>query len=73
MTRNFKRIFQLEWADRHDVPNIKISIIGQEPEHKPYVSINAYSNSEPIFIKDKDLERFAINILRALKSKRLKV
>ena len=68
-----KKEFQLVWASGSPVTNIKASIIGQIPKTgKPYVSINAYSNSQPIFIADKDLERFAANILKALKSKKLK-
>lgn len=46
-------------------------IIGQKPKYRPYVS---FTNDDlaPLFIADKDLERFAVNILRALKSKKLK-
>lgn len=52
------------------------SIIGESPNHKPYVSIavdgNELGKGCSAFIKDKDLERFAVNILKSLKSKRLK-
>lgn len=48
-----------------------IKIIGTAPKCKPYVSINLGVN-QCYFIKDNDLERFAINILKALKSKKLK-
>lgn len=65
----------------------KAQIIGRRPEHKPYVAISisrfgfkGADNSYPsvnwkdtaIHIRDKDLERFAVNILKALKSKKLK-
>lgn len=46
----------------------RIKIIGAAPKDKPYVVIENHD----LFIKDKDLERFAINILKALKSKHLK-
>ena len=53
----------------------KASIIGKAPEHKPFVAItvcNAENTLADLYIKDKDLERFAVNILKAMKSKRLK-
>ncbi len=49
-----------------------IKIIGEEPKYIPYVSISLPDNKGNLFIKDKDLERFAVNILKALKSKHLK-
>lgn len=50
----------------------RITIVGKEPENKPYVSIIKFTNHDTVFIKDKDLERFAVNILKSLKSKKLK-
>ena len=51
----------------------KICIIGNEPENKPYVKIEVDIYGVPDFcIKDKDLEKFAVNILRAINSKHLK-
>lgn len=51
-------------------------IIGESPNHIPYVSIAVEGNDAgkgcSAFIKDRDLELFAVNILKALKSKRLK-
>jgi hypothetical protein len=47
-----------------------LSIIGTQPDFKPYVSMKTTSNLS--FMRDQDLERFAVNILKALKSKRLK-
>jgi hypothetical protein len=66
-----KTEFQLVWASGHEVPGAKVSIIGQAPEDAPYLSLKVYQSSDPIFIQDKDLERFAVNILKALKSKKL--
>ncbi len=48
----------------------QIKIIGYLPEYKPYVSIEM--NGIDMWIKDKDLERFAVNILKAIKSKKIK-
>lgn len=53
----------------------KARIIGLSPSSHPYVSIriitpNAIETSA--CIKDHDLERFAVNILKAMKSKKLK-
>lgn len=49
--------------------NGQIKIIGAHPKYKPYVSIDV--NGVNMWVKDKDLERFAVNILKALKSKKL--
>ena len=56
-----------------------LKIIGQAPEHKPYVVIE-WKQFAPaglmdvrVFVSDSDLERLAVNILTALKSKRLKL
>lgn len=49
-------------------------IIGQSPENKPYVNIEVIDKDDNrllLGIKDKDLERFAVNILKALGSKKL--
>lgn len=51
-----------------------VSIIGKKPENKPYVGISMYEDESQIgyvWLKDKDLERFAVNILKALNSKHL--
>ncbi len=53
-------------------------IIGGSQNTKPYVAIDIIRRGSvnwkdtSVFIQDKDLERFAVNILKALKSKRLK-
>jgi hypothetical protein len=48
-----------------------IRIIGERPKYKPYVVIGG-SPGKDLFIKDADLEKLAVNILKALKSKHLK-
>lgn len=68
-----KTDFQLVWASGEKVPNVKMRIVGKDSlDEKPYVSISPYCQSSPIFIDDKDLERFAVNILKAIKSAKLK-
>lgn len=47
-----------------------LKIIGKAPKCKPYVKITI--NDKGLYIEDKDLEKVAINILKALKSKKLK-
>lgn len=51
----------------------QIKIIGTKPNYRPYVSITLRSGNNEISgcIQDKDLEKFAVNILKALKSDRL--
>lgn len=68
-----KTEFVLEVANEESIdPSIsRIWIIGSAPNSKPYVSISTDS-TRLHFIQDKDLERFAVNILKSLKSKRLK-
>lgn len=49
-------------------------IIGIAPKYKPYVSIRITTPNgveTSACIPDRDLERFAVNILKAIKSKRL--
>lgn len=53
----------------------KATIIGRSPKNWPYAKIENTTHRCGHFsacIKDKDLERFAVNILKALKSKKLK-
>lgn len=68
-----KMTFRLEEAKCESIipSGSTICITGKSPENKPYVLINTTSTNLH-FIADKDLERFAVNILKALKSKRLK-
>lgn len=60
-----KTEFKLEWASRGTTV-FKATIVGSLPGSKPYVSIDAFTGN-PLFIADKDLERFAVNILKALR------
>lgn len=48
-----------------------IKIIGREPQNKVYVMIYDNNDNSCAYIKDKHLELLAVNILKALKSKRL--
>lgn len=70
-----KTEFELEISMHNPARIVKsgdtISIIGQAPKHKPYVSITV-AGSNSLFIQDADLETFAVNILKALKSNKLK-
>lgn len=59
----------------HDLANrggSKITIIGKRPESKPYMSIKIGQLDPFGYIKGRELEQLAVNILRALKSKHLK-
>lgn len=52
-----------------------VNIIGKEPDNDPYVCITYQHNGNEIahgWIADKDLELFAVNILKALNSPHLK-
>lgn len=74
---NLKTEFKLEvLGPNADRVHGKAMIIGEIPESRPYVAIcfgdKMSTNRARGFIQDKDLERFAVNILKALKSKRLK-
>ena len=64
-----KTEFELESAN--EVGGIA-AIIGTAPKYKPYVSFEGPNIKQRLYIKDKDLERFAVNILKALKSDKLK-
>lgn len=70
-----KTDFELEATMSHPTRIEKTSnlirIIGQAPKNAPYVVIEI-SHLTSMFIQDKDLERFAVNILKTLKSKHLK-
>jgi hypothetical protein len=62
-----------------DLTGSKIKIVGKNDRiTSPYVRIELpekllkHTRNTCMFIYDKDLERFAVNILKALKSKRLK-
>lgn len=61
-------IFELDVQFSKD-RGASINIIGREPKDKVYVSISGADEINIGYIKDKDLERFARNILRALGKK----
>lgn len=63
-----KTLFKLEHADK-EPSSWFMQIIGKDPVNKPYVSIG--DDVQSFYIADKDLERFAVNILKALNSKHL--
>lgn len=69
-----KTTFRLEANGAY--PNIRgtVNIIGERPENIPYVSISFQQYGNEIassWVKESDLELFAVNILKALNSKRL--
>lgn len=66
-----KTVFELD-CHRAELKGSTIAIIGKKPRYKPYVSITLPGKLGSIFIEDKDLERFAVNILKSLNSKKLK-
>lgn len=52
-----------------------VRIIGKVPNDAPYLMIETEQNDDPtncLYVTEKDLERLAVNILKALKSKKLK-
>lgn len=68
----YKTEFELETlANSRMEGSGKIEIIGTSPKNEVYVTIDI-PNVSYHYIKDKDLERFAVNILRAIGSKKLK-
>ena len=66
-----KTEFILESGDAEHTGST-IKIVGKAPKHNPYVSINIKNQKHSLFIEDKDLERFALNILKSIKSKHIK-
>lgn len=70
--KSMKTVFKLEHADGKPA-SWSANIIGHAANiENPYVSIISRDGLAPLFILNKDLERFAVNILKALKSKKLK-
>lgn len=66
-----KTTFNLD-AHKADFTGSTINIVGKSPDNKVYVSIILSNNMGALFIEDKDLERFAVNILKSIDSKHLK-
>jgi hypothetical protein len=54
-----------------DYRGMKIEIIGSKPNDKPYITFG-YTDRTFSTLDGADLERFAVNILKALGSKKLK-
>lgn len=50
---------------------IKLLIVGKKPDDSPYVSVEVPGNGNVGTLQAADLERFAVNILKALNSKKL--
>ena len=73
-----KTEFKCELGNGDEVAghSIELKIIGSKPRYSPYVAVYAKTSTKTTqaqgWISDRDLERFAVNILKALKSKRLK-
>ena len=52
---------------------MKVDIIGKKPDHKPYISFGYGGDSRKFgTLSGKDLERFAVNILKRLNSEYLR-
>jgi hypothetical protein len=69
-----KTAFLLENNSSYPKQRGYVNIIGKRPDNPPYVSISFYHEGDQIshgWIADKDIERFAVNILKAIKSKKL--
>lgn len=68
-----KTEFELEVLEESSLYG-RAFIIGEYPKHLPYLKIEVCDKEHEhnLCIKDKDLERFAVNILKALKSNKLK-
>lgn len=66
-----KTTFKLDGLDR--AASGDMQIIRASPLHQPYVIIDVtrLGVTSSLTIRDGDLERFAVNILKALKSKKL--
>lgn len=68
-----KKEFDLDEIGGGEYTPGTISIgLKSENQKKPFVSIHINGLERSVYLKDKDLETFAVNILKALKSKKLK-
>lgn len=70
-----KTVFYTEHNTIYPETKGVVSIIGEGPENKPYLSITFQLDGSEIcsgWLPDKDLERFAVNILKALDSDYIK-
>lgn len=63
-------------GDQNAGHEMTVRIIGTEPNNKPYVVIYGKTSKDTTqvngWIEDDDLETFAVNILKSIKSKKLK-
>lgn len=69
-----KTAFILAKNDCFENQKFILNIIVKEPKDRPYLSVTLQSNGHLVgnsWMEDKDLEMFAVNILKALKSKKL--
>lgn len=67
--------FDLDYNSAYPKLTGVINIIGKNPVNPPYLSISFHKKGNQVahgWVKDKDLERLAVNILKALNSKKLK-
>lgn len=67
-----KTEFYIHTHDKANQGGSKITIIGKRPENKPYVTFKIGQLDPFGYMEGRELERLAVNILRALKSKYLK-
>lgn len=70
-----KHTFILDDNTAYSTQRTVINIIGQRPKDRPYISVSVFDNNNQIsqsWMIDENLERFAVNILKALQSKKLK-
>lgn len=67
-----KTEFYINTYDAKHRGGSKVSIVGSKPDNKPYISFKIGQFYSFGSMEGADLERFAVNILKALKSKRLK-
>lgn len=69
---NMKTTFVLGLGGRHGVESeMSLMIRRYRTDDRPFVVLNN-PNGRNGYVKDKDLERFAINILKSIKSKHYK-
>lgn len=64
----YKTEFKLDTFDKK-LEGGKLRIIGEAPNHQPYVTIELPNEGGALYIKDDELQMLSINIQRALKSK----
>ncbi len=72
----YKMNFELEENTAYPEHRGHVTIIGKEPKNPPYLAVTFHDKKTGqiahSWVKDRDLERLAINILRSLNSNKLK-